>query len=104
MPGEYETLIYDRDGTRGRITLNRPELLNAVAMTGARELEALAREIELDPALRLVTIAGSGRALIRAGYGCRFTCEVSLIPVLEIRDTRSPVARSVKGRIFVFLR
>ena len=35
MPGEYETLIYDRDGTRGRITLNRPELLNAVAMTRA---------------------------------------------------------------------
>ncbi len=62
MPGEYETLIYDRDGTRARITLNRPELLNAVAMTGARELEALAREIERDPALRLVTIAGSGRA------------------------------------------
>ena len=62
MPGEYETLIYDRDGTRARITLNRPELLNAVAMTGARELEALAREIERDPALRLVTITGSGRA------------------------------------------
>ncbi len=62
MAGEYETLIYDRDGTRARITLDRPELLNAVAMTGARELEALAREIERDPALRLVTITGSGRA------------------------------------------
>ena len=62
MAGEYETLIYDRDGTRARITLNRPELLNAVAMTGVRELEALARDIERDPALRLVTITGSGRA------------------------------------------
>ena len=62
MAGEYETLIYDVDGTRARITLDRPELLNAVAMTGARELEALAREIERDPALRLVTITGSGRA------------------------------------------
>ena len=62
MAGEYDTLIYDRDGARARITLNRPELLNAVAMTGVRELEALARDIERDPALRLVTIAGSGRA------------------------------------------
>ena len=62
MAGEYETLIYDRDATRARITLNRPELLNAVAMTGVRELEALARDIERDPALRLVTITGSGRA------------------------------------------
>jgi enoyl-CoA hydratase/carnithine racemase len=62
MAGEYETLIYDRDGARGCITLNRPELLNAVAMTGVRELDALARDIERDPALRLVTITGSGRA------------------------------------------
>ncbi len=62
MPAAYETLIYERDGARARVTLNRPEILNAVAMTGARELEALAREIEEDPSLRLVTLCGAGRA------------------------------------------
>ncbi len=62
MPVAYETLTYERAGARARITLNRPELLNAVAMTGAREFEALTQEIERDPALRLVTITGAGRA------------------------------------------
>ncbi len=62
MPVAYVTLRYERDGARARITLNRPELLNAVAMTGAREFEALTQEIERDPALRLVTISGAGRA------------------------------------------
>ncbi len=62
MPAAYETLTYDSDGARARITLNRPKKLNAVAMTGARELEALAQEIERDPRLRLVTITGAGRA------------------------------------------
>lgn len=62
MPVNYETLIYESDGARARITLNRPELLNAVAMTGAREFDALIQEIERDPALRLVTITGAGRA------------------------------------------
>ncbi len=62
MPVAYETLTYERDGVRARITLNRPERLNAVAMTGAREFEALLQGIERDPALRLVTITGAGRA------------------------------------------
>jgi enoyl-CoA hydratase/carnithine racemase len=62
MPAAYETLTCERDGPRARITLNRPELLNAVAMTGAREFDALIQEIERDPALRLVTITGAGRA------------------------------------------
>ncbi len=62
MPAAYETLTYERDGPRARITLNRPEVLNAVAMTGAREFDALIQEIEGDPALRLVTITGAGRA------------------------------------------
>ena len=62
MPAAYETLTCERDGPRARVTLNRPELLNAVAMTGAREFDALIQEIERDPALRLVTITGAGRA------------------------------------------
>ncbi len=62
MPAEYETLIYEVEGAHARITLNRPELLNAVAMTGAREFDALVEKIEGDAALRLVTITGTGRA------------------------------------------
>ncbi len=62
MAGEYETLIYEKDGNRARITFNRPHILNAVAMTGARELDALAARIFEDEDIRIVTISGTGRA------------------------------------------
>jgi enoyl-CoA hydratase len=62
MAGEYETLIYQKDGNRARITFDRPNILNAVAMTGARELDRLAAHIAEDADIRIVTIHGKGRA------------------------------------------
>ncbi|MEE8171387.1 MAG: enoyl-CoA hydratase/isomerase family protein [Alphaproteobacteria bacterium] len=62
MAGDYETLIYEKDGRRARITFNRPHILNAVAMTGAHEVDALAAQIADDDEIRIVTIAGAGRA------------------------------------------
>ena len=62
MSGNYETLIFEKDGARARITFNRPEILNAVAITGARELDAVAARIDEDDEIRIVTITGTGRA------------------------------------------
>ncbi len=62
MAGDYETLIYEKDGRRARITFNRPHILNAVAMAGAHEVDALAAQIADDDEIRIVTIAGAGRA------------------------------------------
>ena len=62
MADNYETLKYQKQGTRARITFNRPEILNAVAMTGAHEMDALAARIAEDEDIRLVSINGSGRA------------------------------------------
>ena len=62
MAGEYQTLIYEKTGARARITFNRPNILNAVAMEGAHEVDALAAEIAADAEIRIVTIAGAGRA------------------------------------------
>ncbi|MBP80364.1 MAG: hypothetical protein CL395_00120 [Acidiferrobacteraceae bacterium] len=62
MADNYETLEYQKQGTRARITFNRPEILNAVAMTGAHEMDALAARIAEDEEIRLVSINGSGRA------------------------------------------
>ena len=62
MASDYETIIYEKDGRRAKITFNRPHILNAVAMTGAHEFDALAARIEEDEDIRIVTIAGAGRA------------------------------------------
>ncbi|MDA0229981.1 MAG: enoyl-CoA hydratase/isomerase family protein [Proteobacteria bacterium] len=62
MTGDCETMIYQKEGRRARITFNRPHILNAVAMRGAREFDRLAAEISNDKDIRIVTIAGAGRA------------------------------------------
>jgi enoyl-CoA hydratase len=67
---EMNTLIYDRYGTDnriGRITLNRPEKLNALNDELLTELESLLKEIAADDSVRVIVIRGSGRGF-GAGY------------------------------------
>lgn len=59
---ELETMKYQKDGYVGRLTLNRPHVLNAVNYQGTLELKQAAREISDDPDLRVVLIRGAGRA------------------------------------------
>ncbi len=62
MSNDYTTLTYRKDGAVGWLQLTRPERLNAVAMTGCRELLDIAQQIADDDTLRLVAITGAGRA------------------------------------------
>lgn len=62
MTGNYETLNVRKDGTLVRIEMTRPHLLNAVAMTGAREMVDAANRIAADSDARMVAITGAGRA------------------------------------------
>ena len=62
MAETFETLVYEKSGARIRITFNRPERLNATAMTGVREFDRPSEAIERDAEIRLVTISGTGRA------------------------------------------
>ena len=57
----FETLHYTRTDAIGVITLRRPARLNAIDPTMARELEALARALRDDAALRALIITGAGR-------------------------------------------
>lgn len=62
MTGNYETLNINSDGSLVRLEMVRPERLNAVAMTGVREMLDAARRIAADEDARMVAITGSGRA------------------------------------------
>jgi enoyl-CoA hydratase/carnithine racemase len=57
-----ETLSYEKEGPVGRVTLNRPECLNAQNFEAVTELEALTRVMASDSELRVVTIQGAGRS------------------------------------------
>src|SRR5882724_6073116 len=60
-------VIYERDGRIARITLNRPEVMNAIddELPGALA-DAVARA-DNDPGAHVIVLAGAGRALC-AGY------------------------------------
>ena len=58
----FETLLYESDGDLIRLTLNRPNALNAVDYRGTVELHEAAQAIHDNQTARVVIIRGAGRA------------------------------------------
>jgi enoyl-CoA hydratase len=58
----YETILYEKDGGVATITLNRPEVLNAINMKMHRELMEAFASAEEDRDVRVVVLTGNGRA------------------------------------------
>jgi 2-(1,2-epoxy-1,2-dihydrophenyl)acetyl-CoA isomerase len=57
----YQHLIWEQDGGAARITLNRPDTLNAWHREFGRELKQAIEVDAADPAVRAVLITGAGR-------------------------------------------
>ena len=64
---EFENILYEVENGRARITLNRPEKLNALSIGLQRELNAALREADNDTRVHCVILRGQGRAF-SAGY------------------------------------
>jgi enoyl-CoA hydratase/carnithine racemase len=62
MKDKNSTVLFEHDGKIGRIILNRPEVLNAVAQADVERLAEVVEEVDRIPEIRLVTIEGAGRA------------------------------------------
>src|SRR5262245_66266977 len=60
-------VLYERDGRIARITLNRPEVLNAIDDDLPRELAAAVARADADEAVHVIVLSGAGRAFC-AGY------------------------------------
>jgi enoyl-CoA hydratase/carnithine racemase len=58
----FETLRVEVPGPIARLTLNRPERLNAMGATMLRELAEAARWFDGRPEVRVVIVSGAGRA------------------------------------------
>lgn len=63
----YKTLIYEKKGNIGLLTINRPEKLNAISNELISELKKLLDEIENDEELRALIITGAGDKAFVAG-------------------------------------
>lgn len=60
-------VLYERDGRIARITLNRPEVLNAIDDDVPRALADAVARADSDPHVHAIVLAGAGRAFC-AGY------------------------------------
>ena len=63
----YENILYEKKGRVARITLNRPEHLNALSNALLTEMVTALKEAERDDEVGVVIIKGAGRAF-SAGY------------------------------------
>ena len=64
---EYETILVEKERGRARITLNRPEKLNALSRKLQSELARALRDADEDNRVHCVILKGAGRAF-SAGY------------------------------------
>jgi 2-(1,2-epoxy-1,2-dihydrophenyl)acetyl-CoA isomerase len=69
----YETIIWEQDDAVGRLTLNRPETLNAWTAAFGREFKHVIEHEAADESVRAVLITGAGRGFssgadLRVGF------------------------------------
>ena len=62
MTDNYETILVERDGRVGTITLNRPQALNALNSQVMSEVTSAATELDNDPDIGAIVITGSAKA------------------------------------------
>src|SRR5947199_5169996 len=69
----YETVIWEQDGGVGRLTLNRPQTLNAWTAQFGSELKAVVEGEAAEDSVRAVLVTGAGRGFssgadLKAGF------------------------------------
>ena len=100
----YETILYQTKGGIGRITMNRPEAMNAITPTMLTELKAAVLEAGADEATQVIVLTGAGKAFC-AGVDLKALGDRSLtggmvgdildIPARELIDVIRSVPKAV---------
>ena len=70
----FETLLYETAGRIARITLNRPERLNAISEKMPGEIRAAVERANADNAIHVIILAGAGRGFC-SGYDLKAFAE-----------------------------
>src|SRR3954454_24250352 len=62
MSGTYETILWERDGGVGTLTINRPEQFNGMTTRMLREAHELLHAVADDESLTVIVLTGAGKA------------------------------------------
>jgi enoyl-CoA hydratase/carnithine racemase len=71
MPGKLEHVLYEKKGRVAYVTINRPEVRNALHSYAYAELRSCWRDIGLDPDIYVAIVTGAGEAFC-AGRDVKF--------------------------------
>ena len=92
----YKTLLYEKSDGIARVTLNRPESLNALNSTVYTELYDVFEAIENDADVRVVVLTGSGEKAFAAGSD---VVEMQNMSTLDIQKFVATI-RKASDRIY----
>ena len=91
----YEALIWEQSGGVGRLTLNRPETLNAWTADFGHELKQVVEGEAADESVRAVLITGAGRGFSSgADLKAGFELADDGMPDVGRSSTRATIRRS----------
>ena len=71
LPNVFENLLLAREGPVARVTIDRPQVLNALDLATLDELHHVVRQLAEDGSVRAVIITGSGEKAFVAGADVR---------------------------------
>jgi len=102
----FQNLLLEKDGHIAVITLNRPEVRNALDPKTWAEIRQTARECRFDPDVRVVIITGAGGVAFASGADIRTLRERQTLEVLkseaqetlnDVENLDKPVIAAIDG-------
>ena len=105
MPENYQYILVDRDERVGIVTLNRPNVLNALNNHVVSELADALAEFDRDDEIRCMVITGAGEKAFAAGADIKEMSDKSPIDMMlggfeawqRIRQIHKPLIAAVGG-------
>ncbi|WAH38019.1 enoyl-CoA hydratase/isomerase family protein [Alicyclobacillus dauci] len=102
----YDTLLVERRDGVATVTINRPEVRNALSAEVVRELRQILGEIAMDEAVRVVVLTGAGEKSFAAGADISQLWDRTFADALrgemqrlydDIEDYEKPTVAAVNG-------
>jgi 2-(1,2-epoxy-1,2-dihydrophenyl)acetyl-CoA isomerase len=104
----YETIIYEKRGGVALITMNRPEMMNALEAALARDLVDAVRAAAADAGVGAIVLTGTGKVFSSGGDLSRLMQGFELLEgrqwlkegyaqILELANVKKPVIAAVNG-------
>ena len=93
----YKTLIYEKKGNIGVLTINRPEKLNALSNELTEELKRFLDGVENDDGLRVLVMTGAGEKAFMAGADIKELVDRDALVGRRVSRTRQTIFSRIEN-------